>query len=713
MNPTENFKAEITESSYSYKINNGKISLELQKKDGGLISLKNGNREYLGGIEKGNFTIYYDNTSDMWSTTDDLSRLTKVTSSQADEVAFETEENSDGMDVKTEYTFGESKGGFLVSQTISLKDGEKTLSIKYSIKNQSKDKTIVAFVGAQLDDLKEDGASLFWPYNEGEILDNAVKRAKESSLSSGKQNYMYAVQNVKKISYSYPVGMSMQMMQLFDGKDSIYYYSKDSAYTYKKLNFGIFDGDNEYKQGSNAVSMSITHYPFVEPNKTVEIPQTVIGAGGANWYDGSDEYRNWVLSIGARMNDYGRKAKNLTGILAWKIRETSGKPNLCYDNQGPKTVEGHDMASALGLVENIGIDTLYAMGWHEEGFDTKFPDYEFIEDLGGEKWFKSGVDKVNANGDTLMGYLNVYLVNNDSKWYLEYGQKSATKKPDGSIYFYDWGAKAPFVAACPKSEGFKKAIWEGADRLAKNGVTGCFLDQLMEMPPTLCFDKTHGHTTPATAYSEGYPELLDGICKAFEKYTDDYVLSCEGICDAWVRWIDVAGMQWSRELGWAEKSKPEITRYTIPVKMLGLWDFGSQIDTKTEYAYSFMMGNPILYRGALNVMISKYTEIYERYGDIYGKSVYIDKKGVTFSSDKTRYGVVAGENSFVITFANTSGEDVTERVYFDLEKMGYGGKEIASVSDLFVSGTMKSFKNNSFSVTAKNGEITAYLITLK
>ena len=45
MNPTENFKAEITESSYSFKINNGKISLELQKKDGGLISLKNGNRE--------------------------------------------------------------------------------------------------------------------------------------------------------------------------------------------------------------------------------------------------------------------------------------------------------------------------------------------------------------------------------------------------------------------------------------------------------------------------------------------------------------------------------------------------------------------------------------------------------------------------------------------------------------------------------------------
>ena len=124
------------------------------------------------------------------------------------------------------------------------------------------------------------------------------------------------------------------------------------------------------------------------------------------------------------------------------------------------------------------------------------------------------------------------------------------------------------------------------------------------------------------------------------------------------------------------------------------------------------MGNPILYRGALNVMIKKYTDMYKQNPDIYGKAIYIDKKGVKYNDD-TEYGVVAGENSFVITVCNTSGEDITDRIVFDLDQMGYHGREISKITDLFNEVTQKGFKDNSFMITAKDGNIVSYLITLK
>lgn len=706
------YEAKLIEDHHSVKIFNEAVAVEFQKKDGNLVSVKSGKNEYLEGINGGNFSFYYSDSPDKWASTDDFSKLTLVKSQDADTFEMISSINDSNVMVSMVFSFLNGNSEFTVKQEVSLSDGIKSVSCKYTLQNQSVNSTVVAFTGLCLNNFKDNDSSLFWPYNEGEILKEAVTAAKESRLSSGKQNYMFAVQNVKKISYSYPVGMSMQLMQLFNNDSSIYYYCKDSTNEYKKLNFGIFDGEYDYNADEQGVGMSITFYPFAEPGETKNISEIVLGGGSGGWYDGSDEYRAYVLSNGARMNSYGDMAGGLTGLLCWKIRETNGTYNLAYDLNKESNGTTHDLASACQQVHGIGIHTLYAMGWHEEGFDTKFPDYEYLGSLGGEASLTSGVEKLEKNGDKMIGYLNVFLVNNDSEWFSMYGQKAAVKKLDGSIYSYDWGAKAPFVAACPKSVYFQNAIEAGADRLARTGIDGCFLDQLMEMPATLCYDKAHGHRTPATAYGEGYEELLSKVCHAFERYTNDYLLSCEGICDAYVKYIDMAGMQWMRELGWAEKSVPEITRYTIPVKMLGLWDHDSLIDSKTEYSRSFLMGNPILYRGALNLMIEKYTDIYTENPDVYEKSIFMDRKGVTFNEDM-RVGVVAGENSFVISIANTSGQDVKEKMYLDLSVMGYENREVAGIYDLFNEGVMRIFFNGAFNVTAKTGTITSYLVKLR
>ena len=233
------YNAEIIQNDHWFTVTNGLVSMQIQKKDGGIISVKKGNYEFLNGSQSGNFSLYLDNTDDKWETTDDLTKLTLLTSKDADEYQPSYYEGNGTVTMKNVYYFGETKD-IKVEQTISLKDNEREFNCSYEIKNDKANSTIVAFVGTQLDNLKDSGKSLFYPYNEGEILLDAVAAANVSGLSSGKKDYMFAQYNVNKISCTYPVGMSMQMMQLFDENNSLYYYCKDDKYEYKRLNFGKF-----------------------------------------------------------------------------------------------------------------------------------------------------------------------------------------------------------------------------------------------------------------------------------------------------------------------------------------------------------------------------------------------------------------------------------------------------------------------------------------
>ena len=112
---------------------------------------------------------------------------------------------------------------------------------------------------------------LFWAFREGMIQEDIITK----DVSTSKQ---------------YPSQYSMQLMQLFDEEDSLYYYIKDNTREYKVFNYG--------KDSKNLKldSMYCTQYPFISSGEAKNLWSTVIGIDSYNeWYSGSDSYRNYLI----------------------------------------------------------------------------------------------------------------------------------------------------------------------------------------------------------------------------------------------------------------------------------------------------------------------------------------------------------------------------------------------------------------------------------
>lgn len=722
-------------------LKNKKVSVKFDAESGSLIGLSAGDRPLLGeegfsegeGLPYGNFTLYVDvNTGDKWETSASEANLVRVTS-RSQKVVSEVEDVDGGKRLRLRWQIsfghaGRTYEGIAVGLDVDVKDGSAETEWRYSLKNDCAGVTVVSMVAAQVGGIAESNEfSLFYPMLEGELHADAVGLAKNGRLRAAKDGYVYGVKNARALSVSYPGSLSMQLMQLYNAERGVYLYSRDLSNEYKKLNFGIFDGANGYDGDTSAgASLSLTCYPFAEPGEETELAPVTLGVqeeGG--WYAGSDSYRARLLGSDIRFRNYGETVKNFSGMIAAVATPSNQRPTMAYDKD---KISGFasDISTTLLDVDNYGFDNMMLLGWNDKGFDTMYPDFTFMDAMGGEAAFRSGVAKAQDNGDKVIAYLNAYSVNGDSEWSKAGNWETcAVKDENGGKYTMGWGQSA-FTAMCPMSAGYSSALISAAERLARNGVNGLFFDQLMEMPATLCYDRAHGHRTPATAYGEGYDKVFKGIHAEMRKYAEDYIFMCEGVNDAYIRYVDLPVGMWARllkyRLNTADEnnpdiepiySMPEITRYTIPTKILGIQNEDGSSVEMNEHSYAFMMGEPLLRSGgSTNAMMPRLISVYEQYPDIYGRSVYIHERGITAAAG-LQAGAVVGENRFIVTVYNPTDSDVTGNVALDLEKIGYGGRTVDSIRDVLETGITKRFKDGAFAVEVGSRKFASYLITLQ
>ncbi len=733
----KNNEVTATQDENSIVVKNDKLRLEFQKSDGALVSLIGKNEENLGyglndghGSTYGNFTLYVDvATGDKWKTTADRTKLKKISSRGLPLKSSEISDLPSGKRVTLLWdasfdSDGKTYEGITVALTVDVFKDKGYSEWNYSVENNCQGAVVVSIVGAQacgVDPNKD--YTLFYPMLEGELHKHAVTLAESSALRAGIDGYTFGVSGARELRVSYPGSLSMQLVQLYNETEGVYIFSKDDAASFKRLNFGIFDENNGYDSDCKAgASLSVEYYPFAENGESVDLPPIVLGAqSSGGWYEGADCYRAFLENYSKFAKNPSKTIREFYGLQAAVQAPTNGAPTFSYDlNAAPDF--GNDIATIASSVETLGIDNLMILGWSESGFDAKYPDYKFSEKAGGEAAFKSGVEKARKNGDKIFAYLNAYSVNGDSEWSKSGNLDScATVREDGTRQVLGWGSYA-FTATCPSAENFKKALTEAAERLAKNGVNGLFFDQLMEMPAELCFNKAHGHKTPATAYGEGYKKIFEEIDAIMRKYTDDYAFFCEGINDAYAPYIDMAGLMWSRPLGYKLNkndtdgedllSAPEITRYTIPVKVLGLWNDDAASMSANEYSLAYLMGNPILRQGGTtNPVIKKYIEVYKSYPDIFEKGVFTSSKGVKTTEEVT-VGVLKGENRFIVNVYNPTDKAISLSIETDIAKLGYSGI-VDSVENVFDKGNYKRFKNNSFNLDVEAYGLASYIITIR
>ncbi len=736
-NIKKNSEVTAIQDENSIVVKNDKLRLEFQKSDGALVSMKSKNEENLGygltdgnGSTYGNFTLYVDTASgDKWETTADRTKLRKISSRGLPLKSAEISDLSSGKRISMSwdasfYADGKEYNGITVTLTVDVFKDKGYSEWNYSVENNCKDVVVVSVVGAQACGINPDkDYTLFYPMLEGELHKHAVTLAESSALRAGIDGYTFGVSDSRELRVSYPGSLSMQLIQLYNENEGIYIFSKDDASTFKRLNFGIFDKDNGYDSDCKAgASVSVEYYPFAESGDKVELPTIVLGVqSSGGWYEGADLYRTTLENRSRLFTNLSETTKEFYGLQASVQTPTNGSPTFSYDlNATPDFA--NDISTVASSAEVLGIDNLMILGWSEGGFDTNYPDYRFSEKAGGEAAFGSGVEKAKKNGDKIFAYINAYSVNSGSAWSKSGNLNScAVLREDGSHQVLGFGSNS-FTAMCPSAENFRKALTEAAERLAKNGVNGLFFDQLMEMPAELCFNKEHGHKTPATAYGEGYKKIFEEISAIMSKYTDDYAFFCEGINDAYIPYMDIAALMWSRPLGYKLNkddedgeelfSAPEITRYTIPVKVLGLWDYDAASMAINEYSLAYLMGNPILRQGgSTNPVIKKYIDVYRAYPDIFDRSVFAASNGINTSA-AVNVGVLKGENRFIVNIYNPTDSAVNLSVNVDIEKLGYCGT-VESVENVFDKGNYKKFKNNAFETDVDAYGLVSYIITIK
>lgn len=705
---------EVIFEDETISLSNGYASYKFNKINGSLVSLynKKTNSESIGNFG-GNFTMYVDtSTEDMWSSkpmvltqcqpdgyvhnvnsypklNDDLVML-----SSRDYEVYRTDvvDIEGGKKIVFYYSLDfqhkdNDYYGIEVICSVELLETSKETIWNYEIINNCSNTVITQFVAAQIEDiLANNEYSLFWPMHEGEIHKDAVELAKTSKLVTSIDGF--ASDGTKNLVEEYPSHLSMSLIQLFNEKQSIFYYVTDENYEYKQFNFGIYNDQNYYDEGNNLVSLSSTHYPFIEGNgSNKKIASIHLGLGNeGSWYEGSDLYREWLLSQNPRSLSYMDSAKNLPGFGAATMKMiNNSKPSIGY-----VTMYGNgNIKTTCESFNAIGANDVFFLGWMDEGFDSKYPDYNLNSNMGNKDDLKLGIEQAHLNNDKVVMYINLYAATSDSKWFNrkigddlqgDLAKVVSAYEKDYRYVFPANGTNTAFISICPGSQYFVNAIEQAVQTVAEAGADGIFFDQMMEMSATLCFNKSHGHSTPATAYKEGYDKLFVYINSVMSTYSDDYYFSCEGICDAYIQYVDIPGLMWSRLFGYSEYNAPEITRYTIPTRIMGLPNAATGSGTKNQYSRSFVYGNPLRLAENNSEYAKDILTLYKDNIDVYSSGRYIDKRYLDLNVDEdVVYGGIIKDNTLIVTIYNNKNIDINNCIL----KINIPGKKVISVSDIF------------------------------
>ena len=182
--------------------------------------------------------------------------------------------------------------------------------------------------------------------------------------------------------------------------------------------------------------------------------------------------------------------------------------------------------------------------------------------------------------------------------------------------------------------------------------------------------------------------MMDAIHWDFSSHgtNTNYVFAMEGVSDYYSYFVDLNGMMWGRSLGYVPQQAPQVTRYTIPAKFLGLPTAGKAKGSLDEYAWAFTMGNPLLVDTVTpnaNVF-PRYTDIYKSEPTIYFYGTYKDERGLSLSNSNIKGTTIVGENQdrLGIQLRNLSSVSQTVTVTLDYAKLGLAGSTVGSVVNI-------------------------------
>ena len=521
---------------------------------------------------------------------------------------------------------GAGAPGVAVSLRVEVEEGSPWIRFRHRVENLRAAGVVTALWGPILSRLfLPPKPTVVWPALRGEIHRNF----------SG------------FLSAAYPRPASMQWFWAGDSEEGLTYGVHDATLRYKELRFGT---DPVLHAGTAA---SVKIWCFVPPGGAFEGPEVLVGPLRGDWHAGADRYREFALRSGWRREP----AEWVRSLHGWSNLWVKGADQVLlhpYSKIPERLLEIHPRK----------IDLLDVFGWHRNGFDTFYPDYAPLADAGGEAGLRAALSQSRAQGDHVMLYFNGRIAHPGSDWHRAHPAAANVLAADGTPARETYNGISFFVE-CPSSSLWRSKLAHSVAAAAAWGAEGIWVDQLAGALPYLCYADSHGHADPALAFA-GLAALAKDLRRAIG---EEAILACEGALDALGAEVDVFGTLWFLPFGYKPQDAPEVLRYALPGKLVGLKAEGAAWGTAAYHAAAFLLGSPVLDD---NPAALPFLAIYDSAPECFYRGRFLDDVGLAASPAELRAKLHVAEDarSLAVAVWNGTAAAIDGEVSLEIAALG-------------------------------------------
>jgi len=448
---------------------------------------------------------------------------------------------------------------FPIALNLVFSESRGGLSVVSSVINQSNltvtELAVMPIAGFRSLSGEPEKDAIMWPRAEGQLIPNPANA--DLSVYAGFRKYERHDQLHTDLDLRYPGGGSMQWYDIFNQNEGIYCASEDTTGQIVVLHV-------ERSVDNSLLSIGAIRYPFAEKNENIILPPLVFIPHNGDWHIGSKLYRDWITESGYYTSpDIPEWMKQFNGWLRVILKPHHLELNWDYS----KIPELFDEAKAAGL------DTIFLLGWEKGGFARMWPDFVTDEgSLGGEQVLKDGIDYVHSHGGHVAMFLSYYLIDTESEFYKNGGDKAAIVNlwgkmcPFAETYSGDgsWrklGAPPmPMYAACSGSDMWHEKMKDAAKVCLDLGADAVLYD-IGGTAPFFCFSKEHDHKKPSFSHASKASRYAD-LRQYVKSFGEDKAIYMEHNVDIFGQSMDLGHSSFTRPRN--NSCKPEMYRYTFP-----------------------------------------------------------------------------------------------------------------------------------------------------
>ena len=333
-------------------------------------------------------------------------------------------------------------------------------------------------------------------------------------------------------SWPYPGHLSMQFLGLTYPNQPGFYAACHDPYTYLK-DFKISLNENR------ELVFHVSHFMDLNSGKTSyqSLYPVVLGTVTGDWISMANEYKKW-----AHRQSWSLNSRLANGQVPDWVENTA----LWVWNRGRS---GNVLTPAMEMKVRLGlpVNVLWHW-WHGASYDDEFPDY--LPPREGNESFKKAVEQARIEGVRPLVYMNeLQWGSTTNSWKEEGAEAYAVKDERGQLrsHVYNIFTGRPLTNMCITTP-FWRNKYGGIAREAINdlGVGGIYMDQACISK--MCYDVSHGHALGGGNYWAMYSGMLTEQIRTGVPPDHETVLSGEGVCEAWLPYLDVfLALQVSRE----------------------------------------------------------------------------------------------------------------------------------------------------------------------